>query len=552
MNVIGVKTASQWGVAMRPVQRFTLLTLIRFVIALVMASIHLPFVCAQADRGEALIEGAPKSSVSAGAILTLHGEITDVTVESIKRRIEAAKAAGAKLIVLDMDTPGGMVTSSIAIADAIRSLTDVKTIAWVNPNALSGGSLIAVACNEIVMSRSSRIGDSQVIFGDFTGVQAVPKELQPKAYTPVVHDFRTSARKNGYSEVLAEAFVIPEREVWWIENTATGAREFVFTEEKEKRLKSDSASDLAPTSWKLVDHYFDPIAKTDVPVRQPIESGSELLAMSPSEATAYGFCKAVISSESELRDRYHLATLTRFTPSGLESLAYWLTSTYVRGFLLIIIFLGVYTEFHAPGVSLPGLVALIALVIFVGAPYLTGLANIWEILLIVVGLLLIGLEIFVIPGFGVAGISGFLLLVVGLVATFVPDEPGRSFPMFFPTFRSTTEALKTALVTLVSAMMASFAGMVMLSRYLPRMPLLRRLVPANPTPSQVLVEDAYSGGARVGDIGHTEGSLRPAGKARFGSVLVDVVTQGEFLAAHTLVEIIEHRGNRVVVREARN
>jgi membrane-bound serine protease (ClpP class) len=193
-------------------------------------------------------------------------------------------------------------------------------------------------------------------------------------------------------------------------------------------------------------------------------------------------------------------------------------------------------------------VALIALSIFVGAPYLTGLANVWEIVFIAVGVGLIALEVFVIPGFGIAGIGGIVLVLVGLLATFVPDEPGRSVPLYIPSLASTWHGLKIAIVTLVSSLAASMVGMVILSRYMPQVPLFRRIVPANPTPSEVQVEDAYRGAARVGDRGITEGPLRPAGKARFGNVLVDVVTQGEYLEKGSSIEVIERRGNRVVVR----
>ncbi len=500
--------------------------------------------------------GDPGGAQKTAAIVPLHGEITDVTAESIKRRIDAAIKKGATTIVLDLDTPGGLVTSSIAIADAIRNLSDVRTVAWVNPDAISGGSLVAVACDEIVMARSSRMGDSQVIMGDLTGVQAVPEDLKAKAYSPVLHDFKTSARRNGYSEVLAEAFVIPEREVWWLENVRNGDREFVFREEKEKRLHE---GDHAPKEgvekpdidWKLVESYYDELLKTNVPVRQPIDGEDQLLVVSPGEAIAYGFCKGIVSDESDLRSRYGLAQIIRLEPLWSESLAHWLTSVYVRGFLLIVLFLAAYVEFHTPGVGLAGLVALIALAIFVGAPYVTGLANVWEIVLIAAGLLLICLELFVIPGFGIAGISGVMMVLTGLVATFIPDEPGRTFPSLFPALPTTLHGLRIAVITLVSSMTASLIGMIMLSRFLPRVPVFNKLIPANPTPSQVLVEDPYRGAARVGDVGVAEGMLRPAGKARFGSMLVDVVTQGELIDASATVEVIERRGNRVVVRAVR-
>ena len=502
-------------------------------------------------------EEKPTEVGSHGAIITLHNEITDITTDSLRRRIEQARAVGATTIILDMNTPGGLVTSSIEIADMLRNLEGIKTVAWVNTTAHSGGALVACACDEIVMTRSSRIGDSQVIMGGPGGAVAVPKELEAKAYTPVIHDFRTSARRNGYSLVLAEAFVVPEREVWWLENTKTLERKFVFKEEKALLIPAApaviadaSAADAPQPEWKLVKTYFDPILDKEVEARQPVDTDYELLQMSPSEAIAYGFAKAVVSSEPELRERYNLSNITRFAPLWSENLALWLTSMYVRGFLLMVIVLSAYVEFHTPGVGLAGLTALIALAIFVGAPYLSGLANVWEIVLILLGIGLIAVELFVIPGFGVLGIGGLMLVFAGLLATFVPEEPGRSFPLLFPSLPSTVEAIKVAIVTIVGAMTASLAGMVILSRFLPRMPLFNRLVPANPTPSEVNVDDPYFGAARVSDLGTTEGPLRPAGKARFGPLIVDVVTQGEYVEARVPVEVIERRGNRVVVRAA--
>lgn len=528
-----------------------------------------------------LVAGEPEPIVTpppVAAILPLHDEITDVTVESLKRRIEVARTQDVTVIIFELDTPGGLVTSSIAIADLIKNLEGIKTIAWVNTNAHSGGTIVAVACDEIVMARSSRMGDSQVIMVGPSGIGTVPEELQPKAYTPVLAEFRASCRLHGYDQNLCEAFVLPEREVWWIENTVTGERRFVFTEEKEKLIPDgiggrvtkddedqreagdnagpielpDSSLDSQKNSeWKLVKTYHDPVKDMEVETIQPIVAGNQLLEMSAGEAQAYGFSKGIVADEGDLQTRYGLGTLIRLSPLWSESLALWLTSIYVRGFLLIVIFLAAYVEFHTPGVGVPGMVALIALAIFVGAPYVTGLANVWEIVLIFVGLLLICLELFVLPGFGVAGVSGLALVLTGLIATFIPDEPGRTFPQLFPALPTTLHGLKLAVVTLISSMAASLIGMMMLSRFLPRVPVFNKLVPANPTPSQVAVEDPYRGMARVGDIGQAEGTLRPAGKARFGSVLVDVVTEGEYLEANCMIEVIERRGNRVVVRAAR-
>jgi membrane-bound serine protease (ClpP class) len=503
-----------------------------------------------------------------GVVLPIRREITDVTAGSVERRIEEAKAKGAEVIIFELDTPGGMVQSCIAIADQIKSMTDIKTVAWVNPNAISGGSMISVACDEIVMSRSSRIGDSQVIMITPGGASDVDDGLKAKVNTPVLKEFDASARLNGYSPVLCEAFVLPEREVWWLENVETGERKFVFREEKLKLLGERDESKQAGstigkivdalrdssatgTEWKLVEMYHDVVLGVDVDASQPVVRDDLLLMMTAAEAHAYGFSKGVVSSDEDLSARYDLSELIRISPTWLEGLTFWMTSMYVRGFLLVIILLGAYVEFHTPGVGVPGLVALICLGIFAGAPYLTGLANIWEILFILLGFILIAVEIFLIPGFGVAGISGILLLLIGLLATFAPDEPGRSFPLYVPSAEETIDGLITGLKTVVASMVISLAGMVALSRYLPKVPAFAKIMPENPTPSEVLVEDQYHGVARVGDVGVAESALRPAGKGRFGSVLVDVVTEGDLLDEGDRIEVIERRGNRVVVRAVR-
>lgn len=540
-------------------------------------------------------DSAPSSPSRVGAILPIDGVITDVTVESLERRIAEARERGADVLIFELDTPGGMVTSSIAIADLLREMEDCKTIAWVHPNAHSGGTIVAVAADEIIMSRSSRMGSAQVIMGTPIGAEAVPEDLEAKAFSPVLADFRASCKKNGYSQVLCEAFVKPEREVWWIEHKETGERRFVFRRDKlrlvgrtaedsavKDEAKADGTSEAGSKSveaetagangrpsdddaesegdvtvqvaegsadWKLVEKYFDAVLDVEVDLVQPIVRDDQLLEVSAGEAHAYGFSKAIVSDEPQVKQRYGLSELIRLDATWSENLAHFMTSTPVRGFLLIVIFLSAYVEFHTPGVGLPGLVALMGLAIFVGAPYLTGLANIWEILLIGLGAILLMVELFLLPGFGIAGVSGIMLILAGILATFVPEEPGRGFPLYIPSLPQTVEAMKVGAMTIVTALGTSLIGMFLLSKYLPRTPLFARIVPDNPTPSSVLVDDAYRGTARVGDIGQSITPLYPGGRARFQNVLVDVVTQGEYVDANRPLEVIERRGNHVVVRE---
>ena len=122
-------------------------------------------------------------------------------------------------------------------------------------------------------------------------------------------------------------------------------------------------------------------------------------------------------------------------------------------------------------------------------------------------------------------------------------------PLYWPELPQSFEGLKTGIVTLAGGLVIALVGMVALSKYLPQIPYLRTVMPANPTVEEVVVDDPYGGLARLGDIGYCESPLRPAGKARFGTMLVDVVSEGDMVGAGAEIEVIERRGNRVVVRE---
>jgi membrane-bound ClpP family serine protease len=412
------------------------------------------------------------------------------------------------------------------------------------------------------MTRVATFGDAMIIVGGPEGFQGVPEDLAPKVLTPVLEEFESSADLNGYSRIMCESFVVPDLEIWWLENTETGAREFVDRETKQSRLGENPDGDkddghfrnilgmrsADDSPWKLVETYYDVLLGEERPLVQPVVKENRLLQMSASEAYAFGFSTAVANSQDDLKEILSLETVTRIETSWSEHLALWLTSPGVRFVFLLLAFLGAYVEFNTPGVGLPGAAALLCFGICFGAPYMTGLANVWEIALIAVGVALLLVELFVIPGFGVAGILGAAAVLVGILATFVPEEPDRFFPVFTPSLPATAEALRQGLATTVSALTASVIGMVLLSRVLPQTRTFRLIAPANPTPEEVQPDDPYAGVAYVGDVGKTVGPLRPAGKARFGTALVDVVTEGDYIAADASVLVIQRRGNRIVVR----
>ncbi|MCH7813588.1 MAG: hypothetical protein IID40_06160, partial [Planctomycetes bacterium] len=495
-----------------------------------------------------------------GAVIPITGEISDVTFESVERRVAQARADGAEVLIFEIDTPGGAVISAIEICDLIKNLTELHTVAWVHTKAISAGSMISMACDEIVMSPSSMIGDCGVLMGTPLGVEAVPEELRAKAESPVLAQFRDSANRYGYSKALCEALVVKERVVWWIENVETGERFFVDDKVKTRRL--GDADDRDPTSqptaaaegqWRLVESYTDAISGRQIDVEQPIVDEHELLTMSQSEAIAFGFSKGLASGDADLRERYNLTgQLTTYEFTWAELLVRYLTSMPVRIILLILILLGAYVEFHTPGVGLPGLVALIGLAVFVGAPYLTGLATAWDLVLIVLGILLILLELFVIPGFGIAGVAGVLLVLVGIFGTFVPAEPGPW--RVVPTLPATWEAVKSGLMAIMVSVLVSVTLMWYLARHLPQVPMANQLILSGEVARGQTLDAGSTAiataGVDPGDRGEALTVLRPAGTARLRGERRDVVTQGEMVEQGAALEVVEVLGNRIVVRQA--
>jgi membrane-bound serine protease (ClpP class) len=506
----------------------------------------------------AAVSREPAETFEKAMIIPIQREITEITLDSVQRRLDRAKAEQVPLVVLELDTPGGALGPTLEICDAIKQARTegIKVYAWVNNQAYSAGTIIALATDGVVMSANATMGDCQPIMFTEKGPAAIPAEMEAKAMSPLLEELRDSAYRNGYDLDLVMSLIRPEMQIFWLVNTETGERDFADVAGRNRLFGLDSADD---SDKKAVEPVPDSSSKTDWryvredpalgQVQQPIVSARELLTMRDSRALAYGFSKSTVSTDTQLKSFLNIqGAIERTELTWMERIVEWLASPVVRAVLFMVMLLGIYAEFHAPGVGLPGAVALIALVLFLGAPYAAGFTVTWEIVVIVLGLALLAIELFVIPGFGVVGIAGLILLGFGLLSSFAPPEPFRRHWFELPEMPQTYRYIRNGMIAMGAGLTGALIGMALLARYLPRAPIVSRIVGRNPTREEVVVEDPYHGIAKVGDIGRAETLLRPAGKARFGAVLVDVVTQGDYLPSGLKVEVIERCGNRVVVR----
>jgi len=480
------------------------------------------------------VKKAFKADISPkAAVITCSEMIDQGLYESIKRRAEIALADGATHIILEIDTFGGRVDSAIAIWDYLmHDLADkAHTVAYIPTKAISAGALISVACRDIIMKRATKIGDCAPVSlgGKLEGVEREKMESPLRSY------FDDAANINGYPAALCRAMVTVDLEIYQVKNIETGQNEYFET------------SDL-PT-----DYY-----KYDLEGKKIVIKKGELLTFTADQAYEHGLARAVVEDREgavaflEKRDKLQFPKpIAVLETNWSEGLVRWITSPTVAGILLMIAMLGIYAELNSPGLGLPGAVAIIALAILFGSKFLIGMANWWEIAIFVIGMGLLVLEIFIIPGFGIAGISGIFLILFALAAMMVQNKP-EEFPL--PSSPVDWVVFEQHLIWMIVSFFGFLICAYFLGRYFPKLPVTSRLILQAQAAPAVVREGGKPGPApeipvRIGQEGVALTQLRPSGTARFGSLRVDVVSRGAIIEAKRKISIVEIQGNSIVVKE---
>jgi membrane-bound serine protease (ClpP class) len=479
------------------------------------------------------------ASIIQAFVIPIHGPISETTYEATRRKVIECRSKGAELVIFDMKTPGGRGDSMRKIVRLLlEDLEDVYRVAYVNSEAYSAGAIISLACHEIVMTKRAVIGDAMpILIGPQGNLMPIPKEERAKIESPILAEVRSLADENGYSQALCEGMVTVKIEVWLIRNRETGELRAVDVDaggwRKNVREAPDREDEEEPdTPWEFV-HRIDPDDK--------------LVTMNTEEAKRYGFVRHVFDTRAELERHYHVATpAVLLSDTWSEELVAWLTSPAITGVLIGLGILALYAELHTPGVGLAGAVALVCFSIVFGSRFLIGLAAWWEIAVFVTGLILLALELFVIPGFGVAGVLGIIGCVVGLLAMFVSNAPDR---LPIPSSTLGWEVFTESLFALACAIALAAVGAVVLASYLPKIPVANRLMlsPLETPDEAPVTPDSPMRRIEIGDTGVVEGMCRPVGKVRFGDSLLDATSEGEMIASGATVRVLRRNGNRLVV-----
>lgn len=416
-------------------------------------------------------------------VVPIEGVIDLVLSRYVDRAIADAEAAEASLIVFHVDTFGGLVDAADRIRTSILQ-TSTPTIAFINPNAASAGALISLAADRIIMAPGASMGAATAVDG--TGDYASEKI---QSYMRGL--MRATAESTGRNPQIAEAMV-------------------------DERI--------------------------DVPGISPAGS---LLTLSAGEAADLGIADGVLRTKAEVFAAAGVSSqeVVEHHSTTAERVLRVLGSPIVASLLMVVMLGGFYTEIRTPGLGIAGLVASFAAVMFFAPHYLLGMVHGWEVFVFFLGILLILMEIFVIPGFGIPGVAGALMVVLSLGISRVGNI-GFQFP--------TGGEITQAILTLASALVMLVIFMFLIGSYLPKNRQLNKLVLAPELNSSLGWTSAGTEDDLVGRQGIALTPLRPSGTAQIGTQRVDVVTEGSFIDGGAAVEVASASGSRVVVRPVRS
>ncbi len=485
---------------------------------------------------ESLRENATIGEAPKARLIRIEGMIEPILEGFVEREIRRAESSDVNLLIFEIDSPGGYLLSSTNLANRIADLDPekIRTVAYIPKMALSGAAIIALGCSEIYLFPDAQIGDA----GPIEMREGGQFERAPEKIVGHLRETLAAlAEKKGRPKALAEAMADKDLKVFQVRHSDSDRVWFM----------SDEEIHISNGEWikgRLV----------------PESKEENLLTVNGRRAHELKIAEVPVEDWVDMRQRMGIpedAKLVASQRTWVDTLVYFLNSPLA---LFLLFFLGgacIFLELHTTS-GFFGIGAAVCFSVFFWSRFLGGTAGWLEIVLFVLGLAMIGLEIFVIPGFGVFGVSGGLLVMVALVLA--------SQTFVIPTTSGQVNDMVWTMGTLSSSICSVIVLAMIMSKYLPRMPLLNHMILAPPYMAdghdldEPQLSPEFSGQSSIAGTaadsqtllskqGVTMSVLRPAGKARIDDRLVDVVSDGPFIPEGSDIEVVEVAGNRVVVRQ---
>lgn len=413
--------------------------------------------------------------------LKLDSEIDPRTNRYSELALEKAREVNADYVIIEMDTYGGALNDADDIRTRVMEF-DIPIYVFINKDAASAGALISIACDSIYMTKGASIGAATVVTAEGA---AAPDKYQ--SYMRSI--MRSTAEANGRDPKIAEAMV-------------------------DQNIEVDS-----------------------------ISQEGQVITFSTSEAIKHGYCEAQVANIDEIMQRVGVEDyeLYEYALSATDKLVQIFLNPFLSGILIMVILGGIYFELQTPGVGFPILAAVVALVLYFIPYYLNGLAENWEIALFFVGIILIALEIFVIPGFGLAGVAGISLTLASLVLVMLNND---AFDFSFVDSSKIITALFTTSIALGAAVVLMFIGGARLtqSNVFKKVALMDQMTKDLGFTSNFKKENF------TGKQGIAYTVLRPSGKILIDGELYDAFTRGNYIEKDTEVEVISDEGTSLKVK----
>ena len=404
-----------------------------------------------------------------------------------EKAVKEAEEGKFDYLMLELNTFGG----ELEAADKIRTLllnTKVPTIVFINNNAASAGALISIACDSIYMMPGASIGAASVV--NQTG------EIMPDKYQSYMRSLmRATAEKNHRNPDIAQAMVDPDVEI------------------------------------------------------KGISEKGKVLTFTSEEAIKNGFCEGTAEKREEVLQNAQIIpySITEQNLSWIDKFINFLVNPVVSGILIMCIVGGLYFELQSPGLGLPIIIAIIGALLFFAPHYLEGLAQHWEILIFLAGVLLLMLEIFVIPGFGVAGISGIILIFAAFILTMVFNV-GFKFN-FNPSFDAAKQVGASALIVVLSTTLGFFLSLWLGKKLITAdtrfgsLALKTELETDKGFSAQDLRMQQY-----VGKTGVASTFMRPAGKVNIDGEILEATSEHGLIDKGTPIVVVKFENAQLVVK----
>lgn len=467
--------------------------------------------------------GAAQTPPPAVVLVPVTGEIDVKNLALVLRAVKEIKSRPPALVVFEIDTPGGRIDHMLTMGEEIMSLAPIPTVAYVRPmgeggitgGAWSAGAYLALCCKKLYMYPGTVIGAATPVAETSEGA----KPVEEKYVSAFREKFRARAEQNGYPPNLAAAMVDKDLEVF--EVVIDGRKQYLTAGDMEK-LKAQGKV----FEWPKV----------------PFDPKDKLLTLTDRQVVDTGMGKIAENLEVIYRDaRLASPAETIISPSWSEHLAGFVTSGIVSTILLVAGILGIWIELKTPGFGVPGVLGILSFALLLFGHHLAGLAQIQQMLLFALGILLVAVELIWFPGVGWFAISGVVCALAGLVLSLqgfvIPDVHAAPWQ---------ADLFLSSVGRILVAFLAAGVGFFSLLRFLPKVPMFGRLVLQAELSGTAPAQGA-DGPPLAGRRGHAVTPLRPSGKVDIDGAVFDVVADGEFVALGEPVEVIRTEGIRIVV-----